>query len=371
MSAVPNQSESGLQMVQPTALPATHRGPRLGLPTPHELAALREYGEIVFKSGMVPAYIKSPEATIVVMRYGHQLGIDEFTALQNMFVVGGKPSAFASLLHSLILRDHGGDAIQIIQSTPKKAELSCKRRDSTNRTTISYTIEEAHQAGLKDGNWSKYPADMLFARAISRAGRQLFRDSTMGLYVPEELGSQVVEVNGEIVDVEPTPRHDDRPAKTNRLALLHAIGAKRGLDHDALHRIALAKFGFGLGERNLTDTMIADLGSEIERVSDEDLEDWAFDWLAALEGASDADLLAAIAQRIKDAGITQKSRPDVAEAFQAAKRRLEAEPVEAEYRNVVDKQTGEIVGTEAVTEKAKKSVPTFGENPPAPDRYTS
>ena len=140
MSAVSNQNESGLQVVQPTALPAAHRGPRLGLPTPSELQALRDYGEIVFKSGMVPAHIKSPEAAMVVMRYGHQLGIDEFTALQNMFVVNGKPSAFASLLHSLILRDHGGDAIQIsLLNSPSPATLNTRLPDMTRHSVVGST----------------------------------------------------------------------------------------------------------------------------------------------------------------------------------------------------------------------------------------
>src|SRR4030095_10247904 len=114
------------------------RGPRLGLPTPDELAALRAYGELVLKSGMVPAHIKSPEAAIVVMRYGHQLGIDEFTALQNMFVLNGRPSAFANLLHSLMLRDHGGESVKVIEFTDNRCEITCKRRDRPDVATIVY-----------------------------------------------------------------------------------------------------------------------------------------------------------------------------------------------------------------------------------------
>jgi len=181
-----------------------HAGPRLGLPTSAELQALEAYGNVVVKSGMAPKHIGTWQAAVVVMRYGHQLGIDEFTALQNLFIVGGKPAAMASLLHTLILRDHGNDAIRIVETTHTVCRLVCRRRGSAHTTDIGYTIEEAKQASLVQagGNWTKYPADMLFARAVSRAGRLVFRDSTMGMYVPDEIGGSAIEVNGEVIDVE-------------------------------------------------------------------------------------------------------------------------------------------------------------------------
>jgi hypothetical protein len=183
--------------------PALTRGPRLSLPTQAELDTLLQYGGVIVKSGMAPAHIKTAEAALVIMRYGHQLGVDEFTALQNMFVIGGKPAATASLMHAVILRDHGGDAIQIVESNGERCLLRCKRRDSRHSADIGYSLAEAKQAGLvtNGGTWTKYPADLLFARAVSRAGRQMFRDSTMGMYTPEEIGGDIIEVQGEIVEV--------------------------------------------------------------------------------------------------------------------------------------------------------------------------
>lgn len=191
---------SAVATVKPQSV--TRPGARLGLPTQVELNALNAYATLVIKSGLSGAH-KTPEAAVVVMRYGHQLGLDEFTALQNMYVISGKPAAQSSLLHSLILRDHGGDAIVVKKSDATECVLSCRRRDSKVAHEVSYTMEEAKTAGLQGGNWSKYPKDMLFARAVSRAGRQVFRDSTLGMYTPEELGSAVIEVNGEVVDEQP------------------------------------------------------------------------------------------------------------------------------------------------------------------------
>jgi hypothetical protein len=331
--------ETSLQVVQPTPLPSPARGPRLGLPTRDELANLRAYGEIVIASGLAPKHIATPEAAIVVMRYGAQLGVDEFTALQHMYVINGKPAADASLLHAVTLRDHGGDSIEIVTSTAAECTLRCRRRDSRLVTDVSYTLKEAEEAGLpsKNGVWKVYPKDMLFARCISRAGRQVFRDSTLGMYTPEELGASIIEVNGEVVDVAggEVPR-DDRPRSTNRLANLHRIGETRGLDHDALHRIAVLKLGMGLGDRKLTDTMLRDFEQIIEVCSEEDLILWQLDWMAEIAAAEriGADSLAELGKRIKLAGITRESHLDIAQAFGAAQKRAAAQPTEGEYREL-------------------------------------
>lgn len=331
---------NGLATIEPTnitPLPsaAAQRGPRLGLPTRDELAILREYGEIVVKSGMAPAHIKTAEAAIVIMRYGAQLGVDEFTALQNMYVIGNKPAAMARLLQSLILRDHGGEAIQIVESTAERCVLSCKRRDVGYTTDVSYTIEEAKQANLAGKDlWKQYPKDMLFARCVSRAGRQVFMDSTLGMYVPEEIGGEVVEVGGEIITARPvvasvvqeTIVSHDPPA--NRLARLHAVGADRGLDHDALHRVTRFRMPQLKGMADLSDAMANDLATAIETAGDEELLIWAMDWNGEIAAAEQLgmDALSRIATQMRDAGVTSKTHPWIAAWWQDAKRRVESMP---------------------------------------------
>lgn len=341
--------QNGLAVVQPQAPATVARGPRLGLPTSAEIAALKEYGDIIVKSGLAPAHVKTAEAAIVIMRHGHQLGINEFTALQNMFVVGGKPSAMASLLHSLILRDHGGSAVRIVESSAKRCELECRRQDDTKSTTVTYTIEEAAQAGLKDGNWQKYPADMLFARCISRAGRQVFRDSTMGMYTPEEIGGSVIEVRGEVIDTG-AGQHPSREAMAeasaepepvvdqNRFARLHAIGQERELDHDALHHIARFKFPKIQSIANLSDQELADVEAAVETAAESDLLVWSLDWEAEIAAAAKrgASALDQMGTSIKNAGVTSRSHPWIAAAFQAAKRQADTEPTDAVYRDMAE-----------------------------------
>lgn len=335
---------NGIAVVEPgtiTELP--RRGPRLGLPTPEEINSLMAYGSIIVKSGMAPAHIKTPEAAIVVMRYGHQLGIDEFTALQNMYVINGKPTGMASLLHSLILRDHGGDAVQILKMDATACILSCKRRDSSHRTEISYTWDEADRAGLTKKNpvWNQYPADMLFARCISRAGRAVFRDSTMGMYTPEELGGEVIEVSGEVVNVaRGEVARDERPAAP-KFANLHRAGKERDLDHDALSRVVRFKFPAIHSMSQLTDAMSNDLASLIEEAAEDDLIAWSMDWLAEISAAEarGMDVLTEMGLSIKAAGITKKDHPEIAAAYQTAMNRLKAAGASAAPAPSIEQET--------------------------------
>jgi hypothetical protein len=252
-------AERSLQVVERTDRPmaVAQPGPRLGLPTPSELEALKAYGQLAIASGMAPKHIDKWETAVVIMRYAHQLGVDEFTGLQNMWVIGGKPSMMASLQHALILRDHGDDAIHVRVSNADTCELVCKRRTASQPSLVKYTMAEAVAANLPttNGTWKKYPADMLFARAISRAGRQIFRDTTMGLYVPEEIGGTVIEAHGEIIEAPdlagPQAIHEvtggyaavlSGKATKEQLQEIAALGESLGLDKAGI-RARLGKEG--------------------------------------------------------------------------------------------------------------------------------
>jgi hypothetical protein len=251
-------AERSLQVVERTDRPlaVAQPGPRLGLPTPSELEALKAYGQLAIASGMAPKHIDKWETAVVIMRYAHQLGVDEFTGLQNMWVIGGKPSMMASLQHALILRDHGDDAIHVRVSNAEHANWSAS--DGRIAAQSGHLHDgEAVAANLPttNGTWKKYPADMLFARAISRAGRQIFRDTTMGLYVPEEIGGTVIEAHGEIIEAPdlagPQAIHEvtggyaavlSGKATKEQLQEIAALGESLGLDKAGI-RARLGKEG--------------------------------------------------------------------------------------------------------------------------------
>lgn len=277
-------AERALQIVdaQTRTLSVAQPGPRLGLPTPSEMESLKAYGQVAIASGMAPKHIDKWETAVVIMRYGHQLGVDEFTALQNMYVIGGKPSMMASLMHAMILRDHGDDAIHVTVSSAERCELVCKRRSASQSTLVVYTMAEANAAGLPTSNavWKKYPVDMLFARAISRAGRQVFRDTTMGLYTPEEIGGNVVEAQGEIiettgsvthpVDIASAPERDK--ASDAQLDEMKALARQLGLTTNGQikQRIGAALADITAADAQIAiDSMRAELSEIVESEANE------------------------------------------------------------------------------------------------------
>ena len=85
-------------------------------------------------------------------------------------------------------RQRGGKVIW--KQFDAKAAIATWKYDG-NEVEISYTLDDAKQAGLwpaKAGTgWSKDPAAMLRARCISKAVRMLAPEVVMGVYTPEEV----------------------------------------------------------------------------------------------------------------------------------------------------------------------------------------
>ncbi len=173
--------------------------PVSALPTPDEVRGLQAYGEMIVQSRLF-SNVTSWQSGIMIARYGQQLGIDEFTALTQIYWIKGVPTCSAQLMNALITRDHGGDAIHPVESTPKVCRISYKRKEWTDRREVEYRIEDVPN-GLKAGSdaWKNYPADMLFARLISRIARQSFPDTVRGLYTKDEIeDSRAIEVQATV-----------------------------------------------------------------------------------------------------------------------------------------------------------------------------
>lgn len=176
-----------------------------GLPSPADWTTMMQMAEAMYRSGLLPPSIKSPQAAVLLVQKGRELGIAPTYALSNIVVIQGKPTANAELMLALIYRDHGDDAVTFSEATDKKATIAYKRRSWKERQTFSYTIEEAQKAGLlSNQTWQKYPGAMLRARCISAVARLAFPDSIGGMYTPEELGAAVAmdDATGEMRIVE-------------------------------------------------------------------------------------------------------------------------------------------------------------------------
>jgi hypothetical protein len=183
--------------------------PLVGLPSPEEWALLKELGTAYVESGLLPDHIKTWQAVVVTIRFGQQLGIDEWTALQDIYMVKGKPCCNSGLMHALILRDHGDDAIVPVAVTPQAATVRYKRRGWREHREHTFAIGQAETAGLiqRGSNWEKWPGQMCFARCVSQAARMAFQDTIKGMYLPDELGAPVTVTAEGIVVYDPPAGH--------------------------------------------------------------------------------------------------------------------------------------------------------------------
>jgi hypothetical protein len=186
------------------------------LPAPVEWTTLTAMAEVVIKSGLLPASIKTNAAALTIMLKARELAIPPLYGLSNIVVVQGKPTCSAELMLALIYRDHGDNALIVEESTSEVCRVSYRRRSWDAARSYSFTIDDAKTANLagKD-TWRQYPAAMLRARCISAVARMAYADSIAGFYTPEELGAEVtVGADGEVVVVQPLEPAPALPAPT-------------------------------------------------------------------------------------------------------------------------------------------------------------
>lgn len=163
----------------------------VGPPSPAEWAAMKEQVVMLANSRLVPGDLRGkPEDIMVIALAGRELSLPPMAALNKIHVIDGRPTLAAELMVALVLR--AGHELVVVESDSTHALVKGRRRGSDQWQTVTFTMEEAQGAGITGkGNWKKYPAAMLRARAISALCRFAFADVLLGnSYTPDELGAE-------------------------------------------------------------------------------------------------------------------------------------------------------------------------------------
>lgn len=198
------------------------------LPEPSRWQQLVQMGETLCRANLVPGAMRGRPADVtLVLLAAHDLGIPSYQALAKLHVIEGRLTMSAELMVGLVL-----GAGHRLWPDPKNDRFSAtahaQRKGDPHIVSILYTIDDAIAAGLvtlKDGApfarsqsgkklpWEQYTADMLWARAVSRAARRVFPDVLAGVtYTPEELGdaSEWDEEEGDVETAAAAPNVDAR-----------------------------------------------------------------------------------------------------------------------------------------------------------------
>ena len=190
-----------------TRQPNAHRGPKPLLP--RSLKEALQLASLLSKSKLIPKGFENPEACLVGILYGMEVGLSPIAALQRMAIIDGRPTIWGDAALALVeasgllikteerIEDtqiigngqvpNSQNGTEIIKS--KTAICQVLRSGRSEPITRSFSIDDAKRAGLwqKPGPWTDYPDRMLMMRARAFALRDAFPDVLMGLYLREEL----------------------------------------------------------------------------------------------------------------------------------------------------------------------------------------
>lgn len=147
-----------------------------------------EMSKFLATSNLIPTAIRGkPADVMLIMMKGRELGLSVMQSLGEIYVVEGRPSASAKLKVGLCLqRPDVCEYFTMVESTDRKATFKTKRRGHPE-VTLTYTIEQAQQAGLTNrANWKNHPAAMLRARCESALVDAVYQDISQGMVTPDE-----------------------------------------------------------------------------------------------------------------------------------------------------------------------------------------
>jgi hypothetical protein len=144
---------------------------------------------------------KQAAQAVVKILAGQELGFGPFASMTGVHIIQNKPTLAANLIAAAVKRT-GKYNYQFTQHT----DLVCELAFYENGKEVGksrFTMEDAKKAGVTSNpSWSKYPRNMLFARAISNGQKWFAPDIFNGttVYTPEELGAEVDEDGNAVIN---------------------------------------------------------------------------------------------------------------------------------------------------------------------------
>jgi len=179
-------------------------------------------GDILAKSGYFQDTRDAAQAIVKVLA-GQEMGIGSIAAMTGIYIVKGRVTLSANLMAALIKRSgHYNYRVTELSDT------ACEIEFSENGQVIGisrFTMQDALKAKLSGDNWSRFPRNMLFARALSNGAKWYTPDAFGGspIYTPDELGAAVDE-DGEVIEAEvidlpasPAPIHQPIADQSRRI----------------------------------------------------------------------------------------------------------------------------------------------------------
>jgi hypothetical protein len=158
-------------------------------------------------------------ATAAVLQ-GLSLGLDPLVALQQIYIVHGRPGMYTKMKVALV--QSRGHEIWTEDLSDTRAVVCGRRKGTDYVERVTVTMDMARKAGwTKNDNYNKTPQDMLYARAAGRVCDRIAPEVLLGIASVEEIQDTIqVEAtagNGTRT-VTPPKRRPASPAVTAAIA---------------------------------------------------------------------------------------------------------------------------------------------------------
>jgi hypothetical protein len=128
-------------------------------------------------------------ATAAVLQ-GITLGVDPLTALQQIYIVHGRPGMYAKMMVALV-QAHGHE-VWMEDLTDTRAVVCGRRKNTDYVERRVVTMEMARKAGWTTNQaYAKTPQDMLWARAAARVCDAIASDVLKGIVAVEQIQDEI------------------------------------------------------------------------------------------------------------------------------------------------------------------------------------
>jgi len=135
--------------------------------------------------------VQSPEAALMILLTGRDLGLTAWQSLRAIHVISGKPVVSADALVAAVRRSGLCASWRVVESTATSATIETKRVGEEHPETETFTWSDAERAGLTRGdNYRKWPREMLRHRCAASLARRVYPDAVLGCYEPGEMPAE-------------------------------------------------------------------------------------------------------------------------------------------------------------------------------------
>lgn len=143
---------------------------------------------VLAKSTLIPRVLYGKPGDIaIIIATGLEFGFSPFVSLRQIYVVEGRPALSADAQLAVVLRSPACEYFRLVESTAELATYETRRKGWPEPTRLTYTIQDARDAGLAGKpNWKLNPLKMLQNRAKSTLAGAVYSDLLLGILSTEE-----------------------------------------------------------------------------------------------------------------------------------------------------------------------------------------